>query len=141
MKSIYIIRHVSGAGSSTLANQLSLLALHNPKLKVEICCADDFMVDDDGKYDFKREKLGYVHNKCKEKFLNAINDNFNLIIVNNTSVRYADFKYYLEMGEQNGYTIFVMVLENYHGNKDIHGCPDETLKRQEMLLSDSLKLR
>jgi len=141
MKSIYIIRHVSGAGSSTLANQLAILALGNPKLSATICCADDFMVNDKGEYDFKAEKLGFVHQKCKEKFLDSIRDDINLIIVNNTSTKLGDFKFYLEEGEKAGYTVFVMVLEKYHVNNNIHNVPDLTLSRQEVNIKNSLKLR
>ena len=47
-KNIYILRHVSGAGSSTLAKTLESSFA---EMSCIIVCADDFMVDENDNYD------------------------------------------------------------------------------------------
>lgn len=137
-KTIYIIRSVSGAGKTTLANTLEQSL---PDLSCIICSADDFMVGEDDQYDFRPEKLGYCHTRCQHKFKKAVDEGFPHIIVSNTSTQFKDFKYYLEYGKEMGYQVFVMTLENYHGNNDVHQVPLMTLDRQEKNIRNSLKLR
>lgn len=141
MKIIQILRHVSGAGGSTYAQVLKELVNSIDKYDCIVCTADDYMVDKAGNYGFRPEKLGFVHNQCKQKFLKAIEDNVNLIIVANTNTKISDYKFYLDTGKEKGYQVFVTVVENYHQGQNIHGVGVETLLRQEQNIKSSLKLR
>ena len=137
-RDLYIIRAVSGAGKTSFAE--SLVDSLDSKYSSVVCCADDFMINDIGEYEFDVKKLSLVHNKCREKFLEAIENEVNLIIIANTNTELSHFKFYYDKGIENGYRVTVLVLENYHGNKDIHNVPPETLQRQRICITKSLKL-
>jgi hypothetical protein len=47
----------------------------------------------------------------------------------------------VEKAEKAGLTVSYVVLENRHGNKDIHNVPEDTLVKQEQSIRDNLKLR
>lgn len=140
MKSIYIIRHVSGAGGSTLANQLGVLAF-GANISTDICSADHFFYNEDGDYCFDVNRLGEVHKLCKQKFLTAVENKINLIIVDNTNCTESELNFYLESGRENGYTVFSLIVENRNNTKNIHNVPEPTLIKQEQKLKNSLKLR
>lgn len=135
MKSILLLRHISGAGSSTFANYLKDLYP-----SCVICSADDYFIVD-GEYKFDASKLGKAHSGCQEKFSKAVDNGEKLIIVANTLTTQKEFSLYEDYGKTNGYTVFFIVLENRHNGKDIHGLNEETLQRQENRLRGSLKLR
>ncbi len=105
MRDVIIIRGTSGSGKNTFAEILN----HNYPFyqSVVICCADDYMINQKGEYDFKPEKLGYVHKKCQERFEDAINGDVNLIIVSNTNTKEKDFKFYIDTARKNNYRVLV----------------------------------
>lgn len=138
MKSIYILRGVSGSGRSTLAKNL-INSLDNKYIGT-ICEADEFFIKD-GEYKFYPEGLVQAHNYCRRKFDSAIINEHNLIVISNTNASEKEFAYYLDKGRANGYYVAVIVTENRHNGKNLHGVPLSTLLRQEEKLKASLKLR
>lgn len=135
-----IFRSASGAGKSTFADYLKYIhTFGNPSSSVVICEADDAMYEG-GEYVFKPEKLGMAHNKCRDKFENAMKDGANLVICSNTNTRDSDVNTYKDLADKYGYTTFVVVLENRNNTKDIHGLGMETLKIQANRLKNSIKL-
>ena len=134
MKNVILIRGVSGAGKTTIANILS-------NNKGTICCADDYFTDDEGNYNFDASKLALAHTECQQKFLRLLNDHEeSLIIVANTSTKDSDFNFYIEEAKKRNIAIFSLVLENRHGNKNIHNVPEHVLERQKENIKNSLKL-
>lgn len=140
MKSIYILRSISGAGKSTLANQLRLIAF-TAKISSEICSADHFFCNEDGDYCFDANRLGEAHKLCKQKFLTALENKINLIIIDNTNCTESELNFYIEHGREKGYTVFSLIIENRNNTKNIHNVPEITLEKQELKLKNSLKLR
>lgn len=49
------------------------------------------------------------------------------VIIANTNVTERSMQPYFDMAEEFGYKTFSVVLENRHGNKNIHNVPDATL--------------
>ena len=49
-------------------------------------------------------------------------------------------KPYIDMAEEYGYTVFRIIVENTHGNTDVHGVPEEVKQKQAQRLRNSLKL-
>lgn len=136
-KEVIILRSVSGAGKSTFANLLAR-AYDKPV----ICEADQFFVNEDGEYNFDVAKLGDAHAWCRQTFVNALqNSNVDGIVVANTNTSEKEFRFYESTAKELNIPVFFVVLENRHGNKDIHGVPLETLERQENKLKESLKFR
>jgi predicted kinase len=136
-KILMILRGASGSGKSSLANFL----VNNSKADAAYYEADLFMENAQGQYEFKPEKLGYCHNKCVAAVESSMVSELPLIIISNTSTKERDFKAYIELATKYGYKVTSLVVENRHGNKDLHNVPEETLNRQEESIRQSLKLR
>lgn len=135
MKKILILRGTSSSGKSTFAKFIASL---DPS--AVICCADDYFYVD-GEYRFDVSKLRAAHFFCKETFLDAIDKEAKTIIVANTNTKEKDFSFYENYGKVAGYTVTFLVVENRHGNKNLHNVPQETLDRQERDIRESLKLQ
>ena len=136
-KILMILRGASGSGKSSLAHFL----VNNSSCEAVYYEADMFMENEQGQYEFKPEKLGYCHNKCVSSVEASMVSELPLIIVSNTSTKERDFKAYIDLANKHGYKVTSLVVENRHGNKDLHNVPEETLKRQEEAIRQSLKLR
>jgi hypothetical protein len=136
-KTVIILRGVSGSGKSSLAQYLSFAT--SMKKTVEVCCADDYFVTD-GEYRFSFSGLEAAHRECREKFVDCLEKGVNLVVVSNTSTRESDLEFYLREAEEHGYSIFSVVVENRHGNKDLYSVPDVTRIRQAEQIKNSLKL-
>lgn len=147
IKNVIILRGVSGASKTTFAEYIRDLygrginASSSDSDDCAICTADDFFYDKEGEYKFDATKLKYAHEACKNKFDAALNKGIELIIVANTNTKKSDFSYYIDKARIMNYRVFVMVMENYHGNRDIHGVPEMTREIQEKNIKESLKLR
>lgn len=135
MKTVIILRACSGAGKSTFAGFIK----SNNKNATTICCADDFFMQN-GEYKFDARKLGAAHSFCKKTFLNALEQNIPTVIVANTNTKTQDFLYYMDLASEFGYVVFSLVVENRHGNKNIHDVPFEVLNKQKDNIINSLKL-
>ncbi len=135
-KNVIILRGVSGCGKSTFA---SMLARHNSGAVV--VTADDYFTDSWGLYKFDASKLGAAHSQCFERFEDALyNPQVNTIIVANTNTSPKDFKNYVHAAETYGVHVTYVVLENRHGNNDVHNVPSEVKERQRNNLKNSLCL-
>ena len=132
---VLLLRAVAGAGKSTLAD------IFNTKVGWLTVCADDYFTDDNGVYNFDASKLGHAHKECQQKFMEALyNPTVEGIVVANTNTKERDFAFYEKAAKEAGAMFISLVVENRHGNKDIHGVGDLILKRQEDNLRNSLKL-
>ena len=49
-------------------------------------------------------------------------------------------KPYLDLAEKYGYTVFTVIVEKRHENKDVHNVPQETRQKQAERLYKSIKL-
>lgn len=133
-KTLIILRSCSGNGKSKFSE-----FLQNLYSQAVIVCADDYQFED-GVYKFDVKKLGFAHKSCQVKFDKALDDKVELIIVANTNTKFQDFKYYLDKGQQAGYTVHVMILEHYHKGENSHNVPEETLLRQQNNIINSMRL-
>ena len=133
-----LLRSVSGAGKSLLANNLQNLI---GEQQCKVVSADDYFTDKAGEYVFKKELLGQAHFYCRSEFIKALSTRVPLIIVSNTNAKRADFNFYLERARQFGYIVHVMVIENYMGTTNSHNVPEVSLMKQEENIRKSLKLR
>ena len=145
MKTLIILRGVSGSGKSDFANFLS--TTHNNAYvgktnvaPVVVCCADDYHIKD-GVYKFKLENLGEAHLQCRLKAFEAMKNETGLVIIANANTKEGDFYYYQELARQFSYKFISLVLENRHGNCDVHNVPENVLEILEKNLRNSLKLR
>lgn len=117
-----------GSGKSFFASYLQYL---NPS--AIICCADD-LFEIDGEYKWDADKLVYAHQRCKEKFIKALEDECPLVICANTNAQLAHRQFFIDKAREIGYTVFSLGIENL-GTINQHGVPEETVKK----MANSLK--
>jgi uridine kinase len=133
-KTVLLLRGASGSGKSTLAN---LLASNERWVSV---CADDYFTDINGNYNFDASKLGEAHRLCQENFMYWLNNAVVGIIVDNTSTKERDFSFYENAAKEAGAMFISLVVENRHGNKDIHSVPQSVREMQAENIKNSLLL-
>lgn len=137
-KTLLILRHVSGAGASTFAKYVASLSVENGQTTT-ICSADNYFMLG-GKYCFDAKQLGAAHKYCFDMFLEALKNQDNLIILDNTNTRESEINPYIDKAREFEYTIFSVVIENRNETKNVHNVPEETLNKQAERLKNSLKL-
>ncbi len=134
MKQLIILRGVSGAGKSTVAEIIS-------EGYWPICEADQYHYTENGVYDWKPENVGKAHAWCQSIVRDAMASNIKKIIVSNTSTTEKELKPYFTLAEEFGYQVISLVVENRHGNDSIHEVPQHIRDQQEKRLRSSLKLQ
>lgn len=130
MKTCILVRGVSGAGKSTFVQECF----------GRLCNLEaDMYFMRDGKYLFEPSKLKQAHGWCQSETEKQMKFGYD-IVVSNTFTTEWEMKPYLDLAEKYGYTVFTVIVENRHGNKDIHNVPQETRQKQAERLSKSIKL-
>jgi hypothetical protein len=97
--------------------------------------ADDFFtkynaVTNSFDYDFDPTRLKDAHQWCQSTALHFLQEGFN-VSVSNTSVTDWEVATYMDIANITGANFISMIVENYHGNKNIHGCPDEKVQQMK----------
>lgn len=139
MKTLIILRGVSGCGKSTVADYIKEIT--NPNIETLHYEADMFFYDEKGQYSFDASQLPSAHKWCRDSVMVAMDANIGQIIVSNTFTTEWELKHYLELAEEYGYNAFSLVVENRHGNKDIHDVPEKTRELQAQRLMNNIKLK
>jgi len=125
-KYLYLVRGIPGSGKSTFARTIwEHFAIHE---------ADKFF-EKDGEYKFDSTKIKEAHQWCRDNVEQQMKDNqlnfqyYPEIVVANTFTQEWEMKPYMELAEKYGYNVVSLVVENRHGNKNIHNVPDETIQK------------
>ncbi len=132
MKTCFILRGLPGSGKTELSWYLGQhIDAHTTVARMS---ADEFFETPDG-YKFDATRIAEAHADCFDRFSAAIEEGTEVLIAEREFVRYQ------RLAEANGYVVFVLVVENRHGNKSVHAVPEETLQRRENILRNHLKFR
>lgn len=135
MKSLIFLRAVSGSGKTTFAKMLE-------RFGFGIVAADDFFTSADGSYQYDPSRTVEAHSWCQQRCEQLLtNPHISGVVVHNTSTRAADVAIYKALADKHGHQFISLVVENYHGNSDVHDVPPDALVRQEKQLRESLRLR
>ena len=121
MKDLILVRGVSGAGKTTLAE---LIADH-------VFSADDYFYDLEGNYDFDPSRLRDAHMYCEERTECEMERGTTPIAVANTFTRKWEMDAYFKLAERYGYRVSTVIVENRHGGKSVHGVPDTTIDKMK----------
>lgn len=105
-KIFLLYRGLSGSGKST-SSKKQLKQAEDKGLVGVICSADDYFVRD-GKYEFKGNKLNEAHRECFNKFVDALVEGFDLVILDNTSIRIEEFETYVKVAKLAGYKVQII---------------------------------
>lgn len=122
-KDLVIIRGISGSGKSTVAE------LFVPKN--EICSADDYFVNAKGIYKFDGSKLKEAHQYCQTKCRLKMANETPIVVVANTFTREWEMEEYYNLAKTFGYRVHSIIVENRHGNENVHGVTNETIQKQK----------
>ena len=122
-QSIILLRGLPGSGKSTLANLLS------ENKKFPVYSVDDYFTDDEGSYQFNHLQNYLAYDACLLNVKNAIQKNTEKIFVDNTFTMDWEMEPYFKLAEETGCKIFVVTVENYHGQPNIHGITDEQMRK------------
>jgi predicted kinase len=120
-KSLFIVRGLPGSGKSTFASQISDVYFE----------ADQYFINQSGEYAFDASKIKDAHEWCRSKTESAMAWGKHKIAVSNTFTQDWEMKAYYDLAEKYEYQVFSIIVENRHGNKNLHGVPDDTLKRMK----------
>jgi len=120
-KELFLLRGLPGSGKSTLAESLGGYHLE----------ADMYFTNDDGEYNFDPQQLPTAHKWCKTMVEELMGEGVERIVVSNTSTQSWEMEPYITMAEENGYTVFSLIVENRHGGNNIHGVPSESIERMK----------
>ncbi len=121
---LIILRGLPGSGKSTLANSLS------EKGKYPSFSIDDYFTNPlTGEYAFDYQKNHLAYKACEEGTEKSMQEGASKIIIHNTFTLDWEIEPYFKLASKYQYTVFVMTVENYHSNKNIHDISDEQLEK------------
>jgi predicted kinase len=123
---LILLRGVPGSGKSTLGDVI----LYSPGSTNtnNVLSADDFFIDENGNYNFDIGKIKEAHNQCQLKCAERMKLQLSKIVVANTFTQNWEMKPYFEMAERYHYRVHCIIVENRHGNKNIHDVPEEKVQ-------------
>lgn len=134
---VYIMQGVPGSGKST----------HARKLVSDsggiICSADDFFLDESGKYNFNPALLGKAHASCMKRFLDSCNrGGSTVIVVDNTNITIDQMSpYYVVARAYEADVEIVRVRCNpiLAAERNTHGVPRGTVMSMAARMQDPPK--
>ena len=125
---LILLRGLPGSGKTTLAKIiLQLRSTDEP----EILSADDFFEDKKGDYNFDPTKLKEAHNYCQFRCSERMRQQKAKIVVANTFTQEWEMDEYFKMAERYNYRVHTVIVENRHGNENVHGVPEDKLQQMK----------
>ncbi len=109
-RTLIIMRGLPGSGKTSLINHY----ISKNKLKQKnysICSADDFFLEDDGKYKFNPRELPKAHSACLTDFIFSLQTNIQYIFLNNPNAQSWEYENYVYLAENKGYVVKVVEIE------------------------------
>jgi predicted kinase len=123
---LFLVRGLPGSGKSTFAKHIWN--------DYAICEADQYFIDKEtSEYKFDASKLREAHEWCRNQVETRMMDHqvnkqyYPEIVVSNTFTQEWEMQAYLELAKKYGYRVTTLIVENRHGNSNIHGVPDDKL--------------
>lgn len=125
MKQLIIMRGLPGSGKSTFVKTYFKHAA--------VCSADHFFTDNiTGEYRFDPSKLKQAHKACFDKFVNMVEAEHPLIVIDNTNSQLWEYQNYLVVTEAHSYSVATIELQcdvNTAFQRGIHGVPMDAIER------------
>jgi len=125
---LILLRGLPGSGKSTLAK--IILQLRNTD-DPEVLSADDFFENKEGDYNFDPSKIKEAHNYCQFRCSERMRQQKVKIVVANTFTQEWEMDEYFKMAERYNYRVHTVIVENRHGNENVHGVPEDKLQQMK----------
>ena len=125
---LILLRGLPGSGKSTLAK--IILQLRNTD-DPEVLSADDFFENKEGDYNFDPSKIKEAHNYCQFRCSERMRQQKAKIVVANTFTQEWEMDEYFKMAERYNYRVHTIIVENRHGNENIHGVSKDKLQQMK----------
>ena len=131
---LIILRGLPGSGKTSFAKYM---------FSNNVFEADQYFYDSQGKYNFDASKLHAAHIDCQKRVeelmqMSETTQYGGEIVVSNTATTEKELKPYLDLASKYGYKVVSLIVENRHGNKSVHGVPDETMDKMRERFSIKL---
>lgn len=118
-RTVVIMRGVSGCGKTTFKNN------YGGRRHTSVS-ADDYMVGEDGKYKFVREKLGECHAQCFKSFIISVSSPItpDVVFVDNTNASKEEITPYSLGARAFGWKVMIITFLwkplNESENRNVH---------------------
>ncbi|CAK4688043.1 unnamed protein product [Aphanomyces euteiches] len=126
-----ILRGVPGSGKSTLARAITEHC-KTKQWSFSVCSADTFF----DTIQFDKSRLSEAHDDCRERFVQALSANVDVVVVDNTNLQAENVQSYLDLVAAtvpNLYKTYVWPLEAPDAaacvRRSVHEIPPETMAR------------
>jgi predicted kinase len=102
---VIILRGLPGSGKTTMAAELAYLSQRIYGRPTRICSADEYLYNDQGDYEWSRERVVAAHNCCFDEFKESLDNNVFTVIVDNTNIRHDEYEPYAAEARLAGYCV------------------------------------
>jgi len=122
--SLILLRGLPGAGKSSIASILSSDG------KFPVHAVDHYFTNSEtGKYEFDYAKNHLAYRQCEERTRSSMEEKCEKIFIDNTFTMEWEIKPYFKLAAEYNYSVFVLTVENHHGNSSIHNISREQLEK------------
>ena len=88
---------------------------------------DQYFTDEKGKYQFRYDENHLAYKLCEKETISSLETGILKIFVDNTFTLDWEMDPYFKMAAEYNYYLFVLTVENRHGNKNIHDISDSQI--------------
>ena len=128
MKHLILVRGVPGSGKTTVTGLFDRIPLLPNADGDYMIAADDFMIDDDGNYEYNPKRLAECHKKCQDAVKHALM-NYMTVVVHNTFCAEWEMDAYYKIAEEiDDCKVHTIIVENRHGSKSVHDVPADKIQ-------------
>jgi predicted kinase len=122
--SLILLRGLPGSGKSTLAKVL------NEGGKYPVLSIDSYFTNEKtGEYVFEFDKNHLAYKQCEELTRGQMQKGAEKVFVDNTFTLDWEMTPYFKLAAEYNYRLFVVTVENYHRQQNVHGTSTEQLKK------------
>lgn len=123
-KNLILLRGLPGAGKSRLANVLS------ENGKYPVFAIDNYFTNKiTGEYVFNFAENYLAYQQCESHCKQALTKGISKVFIDNTFTLDWEFIPYFKLAVEFDYTLFVITVEKYHDNKNVHDISQDQLEK------------
>ncbi len=122
--SLILLRGLPGSGKTTLAKVLS------ENNTYPVFSVDDYFTDElTGEYIFNFQNNHLAYKQCETLTHDAMQLALPKVLVHNTFTMEWELEPYFKLAKKFNYLVFVVTVEKFHHNKNVHEVSEEQLQK------------